>query len=109
MGVEDKPLVIVHWLDAEASDPGWTDEDDFNKWCDSPIKAVMTVGWLVRDTDDRVVVMSTDGGTDMGEAHKIPKSWVVKIEKLTVVTEASSERNMSNTQWGGLEHPQPGP
>ena len=106
MSAEKAPLVIVHWFDAECNGTGWQDVDDFNKWCDAPIRVIMTAGWLVRDTEDRVVVLSTDGGVDMGEAHKIPKSWVIKIEKLTTVEEID-ERDLSNTQWNSMGHPTP--
>ncbi len=100
--LQELPLVMVHWIDAECSSDGWQDKEDFDKWADEPLRAVQTVGWLMRDTDDRVVVMSSMGGPDMGEAHKIPKSWIIKIEKLTTVEEIS-ERNLSNTQWHSVE------
>ena len=80
--LQELPLVIVHWIDPECSGTGWQDKDDFYKWCDDPLKTVQTVGWLVRDGEDRIVVLSTMGSDEMGEAHKIPKSLVVKIEKL---------------------------
>ena len=104
--LQELSLVMVHWIDAECSSDGWQHKEDFDKWADEPLRSVQTVGWLMRDTDDRVVVMSSMGGDDMGEAHKIPKSWVIKIEKLTTVEEID-ERDLSNTQWNSMGHPTP--
>lgn len=97
------PLVIVCWVDPECTDPGWQDKDDFYKWCNEPLKEVETVGWLIRDDGDRVIVLSTMGGDIMGEAHKIPKSLVVRIEKLKRETE--DERSLPDPQWSVVEHP----
>ena len=101
--LKEIPLVLVNWIDPECSDPGWQDKDGFYKWCNEPLKPVQTVGWLVRDNDDIVVVLSTMGDDVVGEAHKIPKSLVVSIEKLT--REVDDGGNLPDQKWSVVEHP----
>lgn len=96
------PLVIVHWLDAESSGSGWQDEEDFWRWCDEPVRPVKSVGWLVRDEPDKVVVMATDGGNEKGDAHKIPKTWVLNIEVLRPAEGGTVERGASSPPQPGI-------
>lgn len=101
--LQELSLVMVRWLDAEFSEYGWQDSEEFNKWCNESIKPVQTVGWLIRDTEEFIVVLSTMDSDSMSGAVKIPKTWVIRIEKLT--REATDGGHMSDTQWSGMEHP----
>jgi len=50
------PLVEVKWLDAQTSH-GWEDKDEI----DSEVPVVTTIGFLLKETEDSVVIASTIG------------------------------------------------
>lgn len=50
------PLVEVNWLDAQTSH-GWEDKDEI----DSEVPVVTTIGFLLKETEDSVVIASTIG------------------------------------------------
>ena len=63
--IENKPMVRVTWLDARDTETGWIAIKDIIA---APLAKCQEVGWLVVNTDHKIVVMR----------------WVTKIEYLTV-------------------------
>lgn len=74
------PLVIVTWVDA-ATDSGWTDTDEAH---DFTPPECMTVGYLVSDKPDHLVLAQTHGGNEMGNRWVIPRGMVSKIRQMGV-------------------------
>ena len=76
-----KPLVMVEWLDAETT-YGWESDDEVNS---DPAPAI-TVGFLVKRTEDLIVIASTidsTHGTTNNSRIKIPIGMVVGIKELS--------------------------
>lgn len=74
------PLVIVNWIDA-ATDNGWTDTDEAH---DFTPPACVTVGFLVADKPDHIVLAQSHGGDEMGNRWTIPRGMVTAMRVLDV-------------------------
>ena len=72
------PLVIVTWVDA-ATDNGWTDTDEAH---DFTPPECMTVGYLLADKPDHVVLAQSHGGDEMGNRWTIPRGMISLIRTL---------------------------
>lgn len=81
-------LVKIMWRDAQDFDNGW---HDLKKIQAAPTEPVQSIGWLVTDKDDRVV-LSADFCSDgtSGRAIAIPKTWCLKITDLQEVVNDKS-------------------
>lgn len=77
---KDFPVVIVTWIDA-ATDNGWTDTDEAH---DFVPPECMTIGYLVADKPDHLVLAQTHGGNEMGNRWTIPRGMVTKVRVLEV-------------------------
>lgn len=80
------PMVKVTWLDARDMETGWLPVKDI---MDAPLAVCQDVGWMVTNTDDKVVIMRSfcidKDDNHGGGAIAIPKGWVTKIEYLEVI------------------------
>ena len=80
------PMVKVTWLDARDMETGWLPIKDI---MDAPLAVCQDVGWMVTNTDDKVVIMRSfcidKDDNHGGGAIAIPKGWVTKIEYLEVI------------------------
>lgn len=74
------PVVIVTWVDA-ATDNGWTDTDEAH---DFVPPECMTVGYLVADKPDHLVLAQTHGGNEMGNRWVIPRGMIKAVRTLEV-------------------------
>ena len=63
-------LMYVEWVDAVA-DVGWNYEVE-----DTKISLIKSVGWLVRDTKDEIVLAADYSEGDTNRRMAIPKAWV---------------------------------
>lgn len=63
-------LMYVEWVDAVA-DVGWDYEVEATK-----ISLIQSVGWLVRETKDEIVLAADYSEGDTNRRMAIPKSWV---------------------------------
>jgi len=63
-------LMYVEWVDAVA-DVGWNYEVEETK-----ISLIKSVGWLVRETKDEIVLAADYSEGDTNRRMAIPKSWV---------------------------------
>lgn len=71
------PLVEIQWIDAE-TDHGW--EEDHEVEVELPI--AVTIGFLVRETDDAFLIASTYSGTSTNARIKIPKGMIKEYKLL---------------------------
>jgi len=80
------PMVKVTWLDARDMETGWLPVKDI---IDAPLAVCQDVGWMVTNTDNKVVIMRSfcidKDDNHGGGAIAIPKGWVTKIEYLEVI------------------------
>lgn len=63
-------LMYVEWVDAVA-DVGWDYEVEQTK-----VSLIKSVGWLVRETKDEIVLAADYSDGDTNRRMAIPKSWV---------------------------------
>lgn len=73
-------IVIVTWVDA-ATDNGWTDTDEAH---DFVPPECLTIGYLVADKPDHLVLAQTHGGNEMGNRWTIPRGMVSAVRILEV-------------------------
>lgn len=68
------PMVVVEWLDAESTDE-WEDRE-----MERSIKPIKTVGHLVEEKDDQIVVaMNFDASNDkISMVMVIPTDWIIE-------------------------------
>ena len=79
------PMVRVSWLDARDTETGWL---SYKEIVEAPLARCQEVGWMVVNTKEKIVIMRS-WCTDKDDNHgggaiAIPKSWVTKIEYLSV-------------------------
>jgi len=77
---EDCDVVEVRWVDSCGFDSGWVNNDDLKSL--KP-KEITTVGHLVEESDDYVVIAPTIGDDQNFGSLCIPKCSVLKINILT--------------------------
>lgn len=72
------PLVEIRWDDAASLEHGWVDPE-----AEKPVaQMVTTVGFLIADAPDYVVIASTTDGTWVNGRFQIPRGMVKKIKPL---------------------------
>ena len=76
-------LAIIHWLDAQDGDGGWTPIAQVIK---HSLAQVYDVGWIVHEDEKKIIIMGSicwEGvdkkELDGGRFCSIPKSWINKI------------------------------
>lgn len=72
------PLVDIMWSDAAALEGVWTEAAD-----ESPVpQMVRTVGFLIADTKDFVVIASSTDGVLVNGRFQIPKGMITSLKPL---------------------------
>jgi len=82
--MEINKLVKIYWKDA-ASSEAWEDLNEVRDWASKTyVTPCETVGELILDTDDYVVVAASNNGekTLYGDKVLIPKTLIDKTEEL---------------------------
>ena len=79
------PMVRVSWLDARDTETGWL---SYKEIVEAPLARCQEVGWMIVNTEEKIVMMRS-WCTDKDDNHgggaiAIPKSWITKIEYLSV-------------------------
>ena len=76
-------LAVVHWLDEQVGEGGWTPMAQVLK---HKLATVYDVGWIVSEDKEKIIIMGSicwEGPDkkelDGGRFCSIPKSWVNKI------------------------------
>jgi len=77
---ENCDVVEVRWVDSCGFDSGWVDNDELKSL---KAKKITTVGHLVEESDDYVVIAPTIGDDQNFGSLCIPKCSVLKINILT--------------------------
>lgn len=72
------PVVYVEWVDAE-TEGGWEEEKEIGK-----LPVCATLGFLVKETEDTIVVASTYESTHTNARIKIPRAWLKSYTVLKV-------------------------
>lgn len=73
-------VIRVHWVDASAY-PGWHSKDELDTVIASPLPVMETVGWLVHDCPEFVVIAQTVNGTKAGDLLRIPRAYIEDMWK----------------------------
>lgn len=79
-----RPMAIVEvfWVDSY-SRSGWEDADEMLKNLDDKDIGCLTVGYLLRETDDRVTIIQSQAGVgNIGDAMTIPKRAILEMSTL---------------------------
>lgn len=87
-------LVAVDWDDVTGFAGNWTHDTEVDAWADSVVFHCTSVGWLLRDDDDCVVLAAraTDAYlagdlehalAQVGDLTRIPRVLVTKIRRLS--------------------------
>jgi hypothetical protein len=69
--------VLVEWRDANSRPPGWEPQSEVSKM-ELPI--VRSIGWLVAEHEDRIVICLDIQDEDCNQAGVIPRSWIVSMK-----------------------------
>lgn len=72
------PLVYVEWLDHNGGSDGWFDIDDR----DAVLSKVRTIGWLLHEEDDSILVAST---TSIGNETREQYTCEMVIAKALII------------------------
>ena len=88
---EEVAIVLVEWTDSEAM-PGWHEERDIQDYIERPLTVMISVGWLLHDCDDWVILaQSIDKdqieGFKAGEMIKIPRRLIRNSSLVKVVAD----------------------
>lgn len=84
--MSDWPLVLVEWIDP-SSDGGWLELDAILADVASRDDHCRTVGWIIHDEADYVVVAGSvglvmDGKRQVGDVSKFPRGCLVSVTPL---------------------------
>ena len=91
MDLKDAPMVKVTWVDAQETNAGWQSLDEMQA---APLAKCQEIGVLIVNDYEKVVVCRSrvvDDGFEEefedtgGACIAIPKSWVVRIDRLACV------------------------
>jgi hypothetical protein len=74
-----RPLVLVTWKDAKSEASGWKSIDEVS--CGHPA-TVTSVGWIVRQTKNKLIIVSSIVGDHCDGDTTIPMGWVQSIKPL---------------------------
>lgn len=76
----ERGLVYIEWCDAITNHESWISEDEALKWAESERWVNKHVGFLIKETDEYLLLAGEIGGTDndknYGHVTKIPKTWI---------------------------------
>lgn len=70
-------VVRVHWLDASFR-PGWYNSDAIDEVAADTVK-IESVGWLVKDEPECIVLAMSVGEYRAGELLRIPRKYIVDM------------------------------
>lgn len=76
------PMVYVRWTDAISNTHGWMQLEDAIDWAAGVEWLVETVGWVLKETKEFLLIGAQRGefipgeGYQYGLLQKIPKTWI---------------------------------
>jgi hypothetical protein len=83
--INGNQLVLIEWNDCESGE-GWYSQLAVDEYCQRPLAIMKSIGWLLFENDDWVVVAQSLGEEDpevAGDLLKVPK---VMIRKKIIVS-----------------------
>lgn len=85
------PIVLVVWTDT-ISNSGWKQAEDIDDWTKENTWLVHTVGYLIRETEEFVVIAASWAMEEKqyGSLIKIPRAWA----KVIPLTDLDSTQNV---------------
>lgn len=82
-----KKLIYIEWYDAAspADDTGWWSEEGIIKWSDNFDSRVLSVGWIIKECKEYILLASEHNVNNNNYAHplRVPKTWIKKRVNLT--------------------------
>ena len=75
-------LYYIEWFDTELTEDRWTDLEDAKESCNEELKSCKTVGFLLKDTGDRLHITQTDGDDCVGPIIHIPVCCIVSRREI---------------------------
>ena len=82
-------IVEVVWLDSQARG-GWTDKNEMQEWNEDIL--CKSVGYLVREENDRIVLVMSESSTSLADGLTIPRACIINLRCLTPAPRRRSER-----------------
>lgn len=80
-------LVYLQWIDTTVHPDTWVDEEDALKWAEKDIFMVEDVGWVIKETEDYILIASSrtkdDDDVQYGHVSRIPIPWIMR--KVTIL------------------------
>lgn len=74
------PIVEIEWSDIETT-VGWRSKEELDKVKTEPMAPCISVGYLVADEDDRVVIVQSATSDSHSERTVIPKSVITNFTR----------------------------
>lgn len=71
-------VVRVHWIDASQY-PGWHSKDELDVLIATPAPVMETVGWLVHDCPEFVVIAQSVSEFRAADLLRIPRAYIKDI------------------------------
>lgn len=78
----------VHWTDAY-SVHHWHHKRELEEWCVEPLPVMQTLGWLIYECDDYIVIGQSVGLVEAADLIKIPRGMIVEMFELPKKSDAS--------------------
>jgi hypothetical protein len=78
MVIDETPVVLIEWQDIVGMGSGWVTHQEI---MEAQPATMVTVGWVLRETEDFLVVGATveiGGDGQLGDVSVIPKAVVVR-------------------------------
>jgi hypothetical protein len=75
-------IVRIHWTDTVCQE-GWNNYQEVEQFVDAPTDGHMeSVGWLIDEDEERIVIAMSHGNYQLGELLKIPRASITEVFKL---------------------------
>lgn len=71
----------VHWTDAY-SVHHWHHKRELEEWCVEPLPVMQTLGWLIYECDEYIVIGQSIGLVEAADLIKIPRGMIVEMFEL---------------------------
>ena len=72
------PVLRVDWIDADSPAGHWLTDDDFQEWVESDTCICSTVGFLVHEDDEVLILLQSGHRDGRAGAFRIPKVAIIR-------------------------------
>lgn len=100
----EKTLSIAHvtWEDCESME-GWHDALTIEDYIRAPLSVMKSVGWLLHDGDDWIILAASVGTHNAGDLTKIPRAMVLDVHVLAEPNDDSLKENIGEGDVAKIE------